>query len=251
MRLQIFYTVFITVFICSALNASATNKNKDEFSNYSSLRNTCPPYDPYESINRKVYFFNGVLDTFILRPITKGYIRFTNDYTKDRVSSFVSNLDTPLSTVQYTLQGNTEGVLKTFWRFVINSTVGIAGLFDVASKFGLTADSQTFGNTLAYYGVGPGPYIVLPIYGPTNGRGVTDSLVTNSALNPIKYVLHEDFKLTTTVIGVINERSKIMPFTDYVVATSPDTYIAIRDAFWNSKESKMIYPENYKCPSVK
>lgn len=248
-------TVFILVgFALKADTAPvypALDDEEDEFSSYASLNQTCLPYDPYERLNRKIYYFNAVLDTFILRPVAKGYIRFTNDYTKDRIGSFVHNIDTPLSTVQYALQGNSEGTLKSFWRFVINTTVGIGGLFDVAGKIGLHAAPQTFGNTLATYGVGPGPYIVLPLYGSTSGRGVTDPLITNNAFNPLKYKLHGDFKLGVTGAKAIHERAELMPFTDYVTKNSPDTYIAIRDAYLQSRESKMVYPKGFKCPSVK
>lgn len=258
MRLQIISTtLLLATLFCFVLEASAapayptSGDDEDGFNSYAALNQTCPTYDPYEGLNRKIYFFNGVLDTFILRPISKGYIRFTNDYTKDRISSFVYNIDTPLSTVQYAMQGNSEGVFKTFWRFVLNTTVGVGGLFDVAGKIGLHAEPQTFGNTLATYGVGPGPYIVLPFYGPSSGRGITDSLITNNAFNPIKYKLHSDFKLAVTVAKVVHERAEIMPFTDYATKNSPDSYIAIRDAYLQSKESKMIYPKGFKCPSVK
>lgn len=258
MKLKIISTALLLVMLLSlALKAGAApaypalNDDEDEFAGYAALNQTCPPYDPYEPLNRKIYYFNAVLDTFILRPVSKGYIRFTNDYTKARVSSFVYNIDTPLSTVQYALQGNSEGVFKTFWRFVINTTVGIGGLFDVAGKIGLTAQTQTLGDTLATYGVGPGPYIVLPFYGSTSARSVTDPIITNNAFNPLKYKLHSDFKLVTSGVKVVHERAELMPFTDYITKNSPDTYIAVRDAYLQSREAKMLYPKGFKCPPVK
>jgi len=145
--------------------------------NYNQFNGKCSVYDPYEKLNRKIFAFNSVVDTFLLRPVAKIYGRFTNDYTKNRVGSFVDNISEPLSTVNYTLQGNPEGILKSFWRFAINSTFGIAGMFDIASKFGLKPPQQTLGSTLAYYGTGPGPYIVLPFYGGINARDVSDPLI--------------------------------------------------------------------------
>jgi phospholipid-binding lipoprotein MlaA len=211
----------------------------------------CNAYDPYEKINRKIFFFNGFLDTFTLRPVAKIYGRFTNDYTKSRVRTFVDNISEPLSTVNYGLQGNGEGMFKSFWRFTINSTFGIAGLFDVASKVGLNPEPQTLGSTLAYYGVGPGPYIVLPIYGGMGARNVSDPLISNNLLNPLKYALHKDFKLGVTIAKTIHYRSDIMPFTDYVTKNSPDPYVAIRNAILSQNESKMAYPIGFRCPAAR
>ena len=241
----------IIITICLLSNNSLASKQDEKYDyNYASLSNRCQIYDPYESFNRKVFTFNAILDTFILRPIAKGYGRFTNDYTKNRVDSFLSNIREPLSTVNYGIQGNTNGAGKTFWRFVINSTFGIGGLFDVASKFDLKAEPQTFGNTLANYGVGQGPYIILPFYGGTSARDLMDPLVLNNYLNPARYPMHSSFKNVLLVTGLIHNRDKIMPFTDYVSKNSPDAYIAIRDATLSERESKMVYPEGFKCPKV-
>ena len=249
----------ILAIICGFVsNSLAAKASEDEYSyNYAALNNRCQVYDPYESLNRKIFFVNGVLDTFILRPIAKGYGRFTNRYTKQRVGSFVDNISEPLSTVNYGLQGKSNGMFKTFWRFAINSTFGVLGLFDVAGKFGLTAEPQTFGNTLGYYGVGSGPYIVLPVFGGMGARDVMDPILLNSLLNPIKtglipanYQMHSDFKNVVTVVKTIHKRDMIMPFTDYVTKNSPDPYVAIRDAIIQQRKAKMDYPAGFKCPRV-
>jgi phospholipid-binding lipoprotein MlaA len=245
MKLRAIFLVTIFAFF----NFSALAKDNYNY-NYAELNERCGIYDPYESINRKVFIFNGILDTFILRPITKGYGRFTNDYTQERVGSFVDNLKAPLTTTNYLLQGSSEGMFKSFWRFAVNSTFGLAGFFDVASKFDLQTEPQTFGSTLASHGVGPGPYIVLPIYGGMSTRDVTDPLFTSSFLNPIQWQMHSDFKNTVTVARTIHSRHRIMPFTDYVTKNSPDTYIAMRDAALSQREAKMEYPEGFKCPKV-
>ncbi len=219
--------------------------------NYAALNNRCAVYDPYEPINRKIFFVNGVLDTFILRPVAKGYGRFTNDYTKARVGSFSKNYAEPVSTVNYVLQGNSEGAFKTFWRFTINSTLGVFGIFDVASKFGLKAKPQTFANTLGYYGVGSGAYLVLPVYGSTTARGMLDPLVLNSKMNPLYYFTHSDFGYVKSGIGIVHGRNVVIPFTDHISKHSPDPYVAVREAYINSTESKMTYSKGFVCPVVK
>ncbi len=242
-------SMLIALFSLTSTMALA-EKDADYSYNYAALSNQCEVYDPYESLNRKIFIFNGGLDTFILRPIAKGYGKVTNSYTKDRIGSFINNISEPLSTVNYAVQGNAEGTFKTFWRFAINSTIGVAGLFDVASKINLTAPPQTFGSTLARYGVGAGPYIVLPIYGGMATRDVMDPITMNASLNPVKYFMYKDTKLAITVVKMIHNRDQVMPFTDYVTKNSPDPYIAIRNAIISEREAKMAYPENFKCPTV-
>jgi len=236
----------VNVVITSSVLAEEENYNY----NYAALKKKCRVYDPYQAINRPIFIFNGVLDTFILRPITKGYAKVTNDYTKTRIGSFVYNIGEPLSAVNCGIQGDTNGVFKSFWRFMINSTIGVGGLFDIAAKFGLKSESQTFGNTLAHYGVGPGPYIVLPIYGGMGMRDVMDAITLNSSMNPVKYAMHRDFKYASAATKMVYHRDEIMPFTDHVSKTSTDSYIAIRNALMNKREAKMIYPENFKCPVI-
>jgi len=253
MHIKSIINLILVILLCFTTTSSLAKQtlDDDDYSyNYAALNNRCAVYDPYERLNRKIFIFNGTLDTFILRPIAKGYGRFTNDYTKGRIGSFVNNISEPLSTVNYSIQGEGQGAFKTFWRFAINSTFGVLGLFDVASKFGLTAEPQTFGNTLAHYGVGSGPYIVLPIYGGMNMRDMMDPLAMNSSLNPVQYFTHKDFKLTLTGVTIIHHRDQIMPFTDHVTRTSTDSYISIRDAILNQREAKMAYPIGFKCPSV-
>ena len=245
----------LLILFCSYTNSASAEKPTttadDDYSyNYAAINNMCPVYDPYESINRKVFVFNSVLDMIILQPIAKSYGKLTNDYTKQRVGSFINNISEPLSTINYGIQGNANGAFKTFWRFVINSTLGVAGLFDVASKFDLKAEPQTFGSTLANYGVGQGPYVVVPFIGGMGARDLMDPLVLNNALNPIKYPMHEDFKLILTGVGVVHVRDQIMPFTDYISKNSTDPYIAIRDAILQQRESKMVYPKGFRCPKV-
>lgn len=248
--IKLFVITFILIF-CSLTTFAALEEDDQYNYNYSAINGRCAVYDPYEKLNRKIFIFNGILDTIALRPVTKIYIKFTNDYVKNRVSTFLSNISEPLSTTNYGLQGKSEDLFKSFWRFAINSTFGLGGLFDVASKVGLTHEPQTFGNTLAHYGIGAGPYIVLPIYGGTSARDISDPLVSNNLLNPIKYVLHKDFKNGIAAGSILDSRAAVMPFTDYVTQNSPDPYIAIRNAILEQRESKMDYPDGFRCPTVK
>lgn len=242
---------FIAMCYCLTFNnvMAASAKKVNYNYNYANLKKTCRVYDPYESVNRPIFMFNGVLDTFTLRPLAKIYGRFTSNYIKARISSFSYNIGEPLSAVNYGIQGKPKGFFTNVWRFVVNSTVGVAGLFDVASILGVTGKRQTFGNTLAHYGVGPGPYVVLPIYGGMGMRDVMDALALNNYMNPIKYAVHIDFKVS--LLTALNARDEMMPFTDHISRTSPDPYITIRNALMNRREAQMQYPQSFKCPVVK
>lgn len=234
--------------------SSFANGKADEENNqhpYSYGANRCQVYDPYERFNRKVFAFNTALDNLVLRPLAKGYIKVTSNYIRNRVESFTGNISEPLTFVNYAMQGNYTGTMTSFWRFIVNSTLGIGGLFDVASKMKLKTRKQTLGNTLARYGVPPGPYIMLPVYGGVVFRDITDPLLTNDFLNPLQYQLHGDFKIAVTATQTVDSRAKIMPFTDYVTKNSTDPYITVRNAIFNQRESKMTYPANFKCPVIK
>ena len=230
----------------SSSYASAYNYDDDDSDNNNS--SCTEAYDPYEKINRKIFVFNSVLDYFLLRPVAIVYRNVTNDYIKARVGNFTENIGVPLTTVNYALQKNPNDTLKSFWRFMVNTTLGIGGLFDVASKIGLEITPQTLGSTFAHYGVGPGPYLVVPFFGGTNGRDLTDSLFTSTYLNPLKHFLHSDFKLGLTGVKLVHDRMVLLPFTDYVTKNSVDAYVSIRSSIHQNRESVVQYPENFKCP---
>jgi phospholipid-binding lipoprotein MlaA len=142
-------------------------------------------YDPFETLNRKVYNFNTQFDRYVFLPVVAGYKAVTPDFAEEGVSNFFTNLGEITSFVNHTLQGNLPGSGTTLGRFVINSTIGVLGLWDPATKLGIDRRPEDFGETLGHWGVGAGPYLVLPIFGPSTLRDTTglavDSLVRNAA----------------------------------------------------------------------
>ncbi len=203
--------------------------------------------DPFEKVNRKIFFFNSFLDYIILKPTTKAYEKFTNEYTRNKIGNFVDNIYEPLTTVNYALQGDIHNVLSSFWKFVINSTIGIAGTYDMSSELKLDHKQQTFGSTLAHFGVSSGPYVQIPILGGTNLRDMWDLIAADSKLNPIKYAMSTDASTGYTSVRLVQKRHEIMPFTDYVSKNSTDPYAAIRSAMHQRRESTLNYPAGYKC----
>lgn len=145
-------------------------------------------YDPFERANRGVYLFNAQFDRFVFLPLVNAYQYVTPDFIEQRVTDFFSNL-TELSTfTNATLQLNTPNMSRSAIRFFINSTIGLVGLIDIAKPLGYPQEREDFGQTLGVWGVGPGPYIVLPILGPSSLRdtlgSVVDSIPTSLAIPP-------------------------------------------------------------------
>ena len=140
-------------------------------------------YDPFEGFNRGMYTFNYYFDSYFFIPIVKGYKYVTPNYVQRRVYHFVNNMFEFNNFTNNLLQFKFEATGVTVLRFVVNSTVGIAGLWDPATNMGLNIKYEDFGQTLGYYGVGDGPYLVLPVVGPSNLRDTTGLLTDIAAFS--------------------------------------------------------------------
>jgi phospholipid-binding lipoprotein MlaA len=230
-----FFVSLVLLFPLISFSADYSNKDCDDI------------YDPLEKVNRKVFMVNGVLDHLLLRPVAKGYNNLMPGGARAKIGNFIDNLYTPVTFVNNILQLDFKEAMKSFWKFTFNSTFGILGFNDLTSKRGLNVKKQSFGSTLAYYGVRPGPYVVLPFYGSTNLRDMFDVLILDRALNPIVYNIHDDAYKTITVVSIIHKRGVILPFTDNVVKTSADPYVTIRSVLHQKREAELNYPESRKC----
>ncbi len=138
-------------------------------------------YDPIESFNRHIYKFNAKFDEYVFLPVVRGYEAIMPDYVEDRVSNFFNNIADIRNLINSILQLKGTESFKTLTRFLINTTVGIAGLWDHATGWGFPQQQEDFGQTLGHYGLNPGPYIVLPIFGPSSGRDTTGLVVDSVA----------------------------------------------------------------------
>ena len=207
--------------------------------------------DPLETINRKIFIFNSVLDHFLLRPVAKGYRKMFNEDTRDKIDNTFTNAKVPLTMVNNALQGEGHKTLLSFWQFAINSTLGVAGTHDIAKARGLHVEPQTLGSTLASYGFGPGPYIILPFYGSTNSRDIFDKAFANDKMNPLNYGLNSNTRFAISMGTLVSDRAEVMPFTDHISNTSPDPYVSIRTALHQRRESALSYPHYYRCKNIK
>ncbi len=187
------------------------------------------PADPYEKWNRKIFSFNETVDEMFLEPIARGYREYIPKWGRDRVSNFVDNLWEPVSFVNNVAQGDVEGSFRNFWRFTINSTVGIGGLFDVASQAGLEPEREDFGQTMGYYGVDGGAYIVIPFLGPSNTRDAVGTVV-DAFTNPASYA-SAGATAGYQAMKIISNREELLDITDEIDKNSFDPYATIKSGY--------------------
>ena len=192
------------------------------------VETTLDTYDPWDRFNRGVYRFNARFDEAVHLPVAVGYRRVVPREVRTGVGNFFSNLAEIGNTANHLLQAHPGRGARTAGRFMINSTLGIAGLFDVADHFGLTPRPTGFGNTLGRWGVGPGPYLVVPILGPStlrDGLGAAVDLGLNRAVN-VADLYSGDSALVLGTTFAIDTRSRI-PFR-YYESGSPFEYDLVR-----------------------
>lgn len=168
-------------------------------------------YDPLEGFNRRVYTFNYYFDKFLYLPLVKTYEFVMPNFAQDRVSNFVDNIFEFNNFTNNLLQLKFKETGITFTRFVVNSTIGVAGLWDPARKMGMLRQSEDFGQTLGRYGVGNGPFLVLPIFGPSNLRDTTGLVADGAAftfLGPPEWVDDNDATLIFAGVAAVDKRHR-------------------------------------------
>ena len=196
-------------------------------------------YDPIEPINRAIFSFNNVADRVILEPIAKGYKKLPSP-VQSGLSNFLSNLRTPLVVVNQILQGQGENAVQSTGRFLVNSTAGIFGLFDVADRIGLEEKEEDFGQTLATWGVGDGFYIVLPLFGPSNLRDTTGMVMTMITDPMNAYFVSEGEAWLVpmrTAANAVDQRSKIIDEVNALRDNSVDYYAAVRSSYYQNRKA--------------
>lgn len=195
-------------------------------------------YDPYEGWNRGVYNFNDKVDRAVLEPVAKGYRAVTVEPVRGTVSNFLTNLNQPVVFANTILQGKPTAAVDTFARFLVNSTVGLGGLFDPATSLNVPAHREDFGQTLGVWGVPNGPFFMTPFVGANNLRDSVGSVV-DIAFNPMTWVGFEGqtvFQASTTTAGVVSGRENLIEAVE-VLRDQPEPYIAWRRNYTQSREA--------------
>ena len=195
--------------------------------------------DPWEPFNEKMFWFNRQVDRFVLKPIATGYDWLLPGPVQRSVKNAVDNLNVVRRLTNNLLQIKFAGAAQEAARFTINSTIGVAGLFDVAKEgFGIEQSDEDTGQTLGYYGVGQGPYLVLPLLPVTTLRdGV--GMIADAAMNPLIFVAPIGATLGIFTTNTVNDRSLNLDKYERVEETVVDLYGAVRDAYLQRREAKI------------
>jgi phospholipid-binding lipoprotein MlaA len=187
------------------------------------------PQDPWESWNRGVYRFNDAFDRAIAKPVARTYVKVVPHPIRIGVTNFFANLETPTVLVNDALQGKILAAANDLGRFVLNTTLGLAGILDPATPAGLDKNNEDFGQTLGKWGVHPGPFVELPILGPSDVRD-TPGRVVDGYTNPRQYIHNPWFKYGLYLPEVVDIRASLLPLDDTLKRTY-DPYAFVRDAY--------------------
>ena len=188
--------------------------------------------DPWRVNNERIFKFNDFMDEIAVKPIARTYRLFVPRFGRQIIGNFFSNIDDINVFVNDLLQLKFDAAVSDSGRFLINSSIGLLGFFDVATGFELRKNEEDFGQTLAYWGVGTGPYVVLPVFGASNVRD-SFGLVLDTLFNPMQYQDDESLRLTFWLLEELDARSRVLALDELIVG---DEYLFIREAYIQRRE---------------
>ncbi|MEW5893734.1 MAG: VacJ family lipoprotein [Pseudomonadota bacterium] len=198
------------------------------------------PRDPLEPMNRAIHSFNEGVDKAALKPIAQGYQAVMPDFAQTGVRNFFSNLDDVSVVANDLLQLKIEQAAHDFMRLSINTTLGFAGLLDIASEAGLKKHNEDFGQTLGRWGVGTGPYLVLPILGPSNFRDTAGRVVDGKYLDPVYDLEDDEARGGVLFARLISRRADLLEAKEALDAAAVDGYEYTRD-FYLERRRALVY----------
>lgn len=198
--------------------------------------------DPFEPTNRVMFEFNRGLDTVLFKPLAKAYLHIPEEGRK-ALHNAILNIEFPVTFTNALFQGDIERAGNALGRFLINTTIGIGGLFDPATRLGIPYLEEDFGQTLAVWGNESGPYIVIPIFGPSNPRDIVGAVV-DGFLDPLTYVFwgqdaEVEYALSRGGIEGVDERSRVIDVLDDIEETSLDFYATIRSLHRQRRDNQI------------
>ena len=188
--------------------------------------------DPFEDLNRDIFIFNEKLDEKLLKPAAIAYRKVIPQFARSGVTNFFNNLEEIDTTINQVLQGEIKYAFNDAGRFVINTTIGLFGLIDVASKMGLERHEEDFGQTLGVWGFDSGPYIMIPFLGPSNPRDLLSRPIS-SFLSGTFAMEDDDVKITLVGIDALETRERLLDAETLIIG---DKYIFVKDAYVQSRE---------------
>ena len=198
--------------------------------------------DPFEAQNRKMFELNESLDRAVALPVATFYVHAVPHSLRDGLHNFLVNLDVPVTFANDVLQGEAKRAIDTAGRFIVNSSIGIGGLIDVAAKIGVPEHDSDFGQTLGVWGVGEGPYLVLPFFGPSNPRDAVGLAVDNTVADPLFWISWRSstyYKLGRSAAEVVDKRAQNINPIKELERTSVDLYATERSLYRQHRQSEV------------
>jgi phospholipid-binding lipoprotein MlaA len=205
------------------------------------------PSDRFERVNRSVYSFNRAIDHAVLRPVARAYVKVTPVPVRHSISNFLTNLDYPVTIVNDFLQGKFHDGFSDVGRLGVNTVVGIGGLFDPASHWGMAKHNEDFGLTLATWGLPSGPYLMLPVLGPSSVRDAPGRFADRFA-TPISYLNNTGLEVGTFVVKGVTTRADVLGL-DPIIDSSFDPYAVVRSA-WLQRREYQVHGARGPKPTV-
>lgn len=197
------------------------------------------PRDPLEPLNRGIYKFNDGADALLIKPAGQFYSLIVPEWIRTGVSNFFSNLNDVIVVVNDVLQFKVSQAGSDVARFAINTTVGVLGLFDIATGWGFEKHDEDFGQTLGYWGIGDGPYVVLPILGPSNARDAV-GWVGDYYAWPVTYVKDDTTELVLISLRIVSARAELLATSSILETAALDPYAFVRDAYLQRRRN-LVY----------
>jgi phospholipid-binding lipoprotein MlaA len=204
------------------------------------------PRDPFEPVNRATFEFNDTADKFVFKPVAEGYRFVLPEVVRTGVRNFFSNLRDPWIAVNQLLQGKVELALSDSWRFIVNSSFGIGGVMDVATDMRLPKHNEDFGQTLGVWGLDTGPYLVIPIWGPSSARDGAGLIADAYAFLPwwipdwLDLQHRVAWQNSLTALDFVNIRANLLDASNLLEEAALDRYAFVRDAYFQRRRN-LIY----------
>lgn len=223
--------------------------NDIDISDFETKENkTTQIYDPLEKFNRKVYKFNDKFDRYFLKHVAIAYRKATPKAFRTSIHNFIDNIYSPVTIFNSILQGKVDNSLSTLSNFIINTTIGLGGFFNVAGKKNINYNKEDFGQVLGHYDVGSGAYLVLPFWGPSSARDTT-GLIVDKSINPLdlgliqyngkEYLIKPDHRVAITAVTAVDIRESLIEVIDGINHDSFDPYATIRSAYLQRRQNEI------------
>jgi len=217
-------TTCSALLLCTALAGCATGP-------------AATPGDPLEPFNRSMFNFNDKLDQYVAKPVAQGYEAITPSFVRTGVTNFFSNLGDVGNTVNNLLQGKVADGMESLMRVAMNTVFGLVGVLDIATPAGIPKHSQDFGLTLGNWGMPSGPYLVLPLFGPSTVRDGS-AMAVDYRLDPMTYV-DSDTRTPLRVLNIVNTRANLLNASTLLEEAALDKYTFVRDAWTQQRRNKI------------